>query len=84
MWRRRLAQDRNGAVRNPNLKIALYDLALQSVVDTGSNGAWLPTTSVDQIGNTLATWFGMSAADIAYTFPNLANWSAGVRNVGFI
>ena len=44
----------------------------------------LPTTSVDQIGNTLATWFGMSAGDIAYAFPNLANWSAGVRNVGFI
>ena len=24
------------------------------------------------------------AADIAYTFPNLANWSAGVRNIGFL
>ena len=52
--------------------------------DTGSNGAWLPTTSVDQIGNTLATWFGMSSADIDYAFPNLANWSAGTKNIGFL
>lgn len=38
MWRRWLAKDRNGPVRNSNLQIGLYDLALQSVVDAGSNG----------------------------------------------
>ena len=32
--------------------------------DSGSNGAWIPTTAVDQIGGTLGSWFGMPAADI--------------------
>ena len=73
-----------GAVKGGDMYGTYPQLVLKGADDTGSNGAWLPTTSVDQIGNTLATWFGMSSSDIAYAFPNLANWSAGVRNVGFI
>jgi len=73
-----------GAVKGGDIYGTYPQLVLKGADDTGSNGAWLPTTSVDQIGNTLATWFGMSSGDIAYAFPNLANWSAGVRNVGFI
>ena len=73
-----------GAVKGGDIYGTYPTLVLKGPDDTGSNGAWLPTTSVDQIGNTLATWFGMSSADIDYAFPNLANWSAGQRNVGFI
>lgn len=73
-----------GAVKGGDIYGRYPDLVLKGADDTGSNGAWLPTTSVDQIGNTLASWFGMPAADIGYAFPNLANWSAGERNVGFI
>lgn len=73
-----------GAVKGGDVYGTYPQLVLKGADDTGSNGAWLPTTSVDQIGNTLATWFGMSSSDIAYAFPNLANWSSGVRNVGFM
>jgi len=73
-----------GAVKGGDIYGTYPALVLKGADDTGSNGAWLPTTSVDQIGNTLATWFGMSSADIDYAFPNLANWSAGVRNIGFL
>ena len=73
-----------GAVKGGDIYGTYPTLVLKGPDDTGSNGAWLPTTSVDQIGNTLASWFGMSAADIGYAFPNLANWSAAERNVGFI
>lgn len=73
-----------GAVKGGDIYGTYPTLVLKGPDDTGSNGAWLPTTSVDQIGNTLATWFGMPAADIAYAFPNLANWSAAERNIGFI
>ena len=73
-----------GAVKGGDMYGTYPQLVLKGADDTGSNGAWLPTTSVDQIGNTLATWFGMSSSDIAYAFPNLANWSAGVRNIGFL
>lgn len=73
-----------GAVKGGDIYGTYPALVLKGADDTGSNGAWLPTTSVDQIGNTLATWFGMSSADIDYAFPHLANWSAGVRNIGFL
>jgi uncharacterized protein (DUF1501 family) len=46
------------------------------------NGRLLPTTSVDQLGATLGSWFGASPADLADVFPNLHNFST--RNLGFI
>ncbi len=52
--------------------------------DQLSNGAMLPTTSVDQLGATLGRWFGLSDAQIADIFPNLANFNVGVRDLGFM
>jgi len=37
---------------------------------------------VDQVGSTLGKWFGMSAADMAYTFPNLGNFPT--TDLGFM
>ncbi|MDP4300506.1 DUF1501 domain-containing protein [Leptothrix discophora] len=48
------------------------------------NGALLPTSSVDQLGATLATWMGVGAGDLAGLFPNLGNFDATVRNLGFM
>ena len=50
--------------------------------DQLGNGSLLPTTSVDQLGATLATWFGVSDSDALTVFPNLANFST--RNLGFM
>lgn len=44
---------------------------------TDSRGRWIPTISVEQIGNTLAYWMGAtSATDREYMFPNLAAYNA--------
>jgi hypothetical protein len=48
------------------------------------NGSLLPTTSVDQLGATLARWMGLSAADALEIFPNLANWNSSARDLGFL
>lgn len=52
--------------------------------DQVRNGAMLPTTSVDQLGATLGRWFGLSDSDALTVFPNLANFNATERNLGFM
>ena len=53
-------------------------LALNGPDDTdeGSNarGRWISTTSVDQLGATLASWFGVSSTDLALVFPNISKF----------
>jgi uncharacterized protein (DUF1501 family) len=70
-----------GAVKGGNFYGEHPDLALDGpgFVD---NGRLLPTTSVDQLGATLGSWFGASPAQLLEVFPNLANFSR--RNLGFI
>jgi uncharacterized protein (DUF1501 family) len=50
--------------------------------DQLGNGSLLPTTSVDQLGATLAKWFGVSDTQLGDVFPNLANFS--IRDLGFM
>src|SRR5450830_494950 len=50
--------------------------------DDVGQGRLLPSLSVDQYGATLATWFGVSATDLASVMPNLANYST--HNLGFM
>src|SRR5271155_4638108 len=57
-------------------------LALAGPDDTGSNGRWIPSTSVDQYAATLATWFGVANTDLPSIFPNLANFQTS--NLGFL
>lgn len=42
--------------------------------DVSDEGRWLPTTSVEQMGASLATWFGVSSADLGSVFPHLINF----------
>jgi uncharacterized protein (DUF1501 family) len=71
-----------GAVKGGRVYGTFPTLAVKGPSDVSSNGAWLPTTSVDQVGATLATWFGVSPGDLGYVFPNLANFST--KNLGFV
>ena len=50
--------------------------------DDVGQGRLLPTTSVDQLGATLANWFGVSTTDQLAVLPNLGNYS--VKNLGFL
>ncbi|GJJ02124.1 hypothetical protein RugamoR64_26620 [Duganella rhizosphaerae] len=70
-----------GAVKGKNIYGHMPDTGLGHDLDVGS-GALLPTTSVDQYGATLASWFGLSATQIADVFPNIGNFST--RNLGFM
>ncbi len=51
--------------------------------DQLGNGALLPEISVDQLGATLGRWFGVGDGDLADIFPNLVNFDAARRDLGF-
>jgi uncharacterized protein (DUF1501 family) len=79
-----------GAVRGGDLYGAFPTLALKNAnnnnfdasPDQLGSGSLLPTTAVDQLGATLAAWFGVSGTAANDVFPNLANFSQ--RDLGFM
>src|SRR5215831_6908431 len=52
--------------------------------DNGSSarGRFVPSVAVDQFGATLASWFGVSDADLPAVFPNINNF--GAKNLFFL
>lgn len=79
-----------GAVAGSRLYGKYPDLTLGGADDFGSGttaqGRWLPATSVDQYGATLATWFGLSESLMPGVFPNINNFgqAATPRDLGFL
>ena len=71
-----------GAVKGGKVYGTFPSLVVKGVDDVSNNGAWLPTTSVDQVGATLASWFGVNGSDLDYVFPNLPNFTT--QNLGFV
>jgi uncharacterized protein (DUF1501 family) len=65
-----------GAVKGADFYGTFPTLVANGPDDATSEGRWVPTTSLDQYAATLASWFGVSAADLPSVFPNLANFTA--------
>jgi uncharacterized protein (DUF1501 family) len=64
-----------GAVKGGDFYGKFPTLAVNGPDDATGQGRWVPTTSIDQYAATLATWFGVAAADLPSIFPNLVNFT---------
>jgi uncharacterized protein (DUF1501 family) len=71
-----------GAVRGAKLYGTYPTLALGGPDDFDVNGRWIPSTSTVQYAATLASWFGVSAAQLNTIFPSLGAFSSA--NLGFV
>jgi uncharacterized protein (DUF1501 family) len=71
-----------GAVRGNRFYGQFPDLILNGPDDLTGQGRWIPTTSIDQYGATLASWLGVPDSDLTGIFPNLKNF--GTLKLGFL
>ncbi len=70
-----------GAVQGGDIYGQMPSLAVNGPDDTG-RGRWIPSTSVDEYNATLATWFGVSAANLPTVLPNIGRFAK--PNLGFL
>ena len=70
------------AVKGGSMYGLYPQLVLAGPSDAETEGRWLPSTSVDQYGATLARWFGVGSADLGTVFPNLAKFPTS--DLGFM
>jgi len=71
-----------GAVRGGDFFGTFPALAMGGPDDADSRGRWIPTTSVDQYGATLARWYGLPDANIPDVFPFINRFASS--NLGFL
>jgi uncharacterized protein (DUF1501 family) len=71
-----------GAVKGGAFYGGFPDLTMGGPDDASDYGAWIPTTSFDQYGATIAKWFGVPAASLPGVFPALAAFPT--HDVGFL
>ena len=70
-----------GAVQGGRFHGQLPAVSVNGPDDVGQ-GRLLPTTAVDQLAATLASWMGVSDSNLALVAPNIGNYS--VRNLGLL
>lgn len=71
-----------GAVKGGDIYGKFPQMALGGPDDSAGRGAWIPSTSTDQFGATLAKWFGVTPGGMGTVFPNLASFP--VSDLGFM
>ncbi len=73
-----------GAVKGGDVYGKFPTLDLNGPDDASGRGVWVPTTSLDQYGATLASWFGVADGQLTTVFPNLVNFQGAAGKLAFL
>jgi len=68
-----------GALANGKVHGRYPDMTFGGPEDTSNDGRWIPSIATEEYVGAIAQWYGVSAADMPYIFPNWANWNGGGR-----
>jgi len=68
-----------GALANGKVHGRYPDVTFGGNDDASNDGRWIPTIATEEYVGAIARWYGVSAADLPYVFPNWANWNGGGR-----
>ena len=71
-----------GAVKGGAMYGQYPQLVLNGPSDAESEGRWIPSSSVDQYGATLARWMGVPPSALGTVFPNLYRFASS--DLGFL
>ena len=71
-----------GAIKGGELFGSYPELRLDGPEDYNGDGRFIPSTSITQIGTTLARWFGVPDNRLSTVFPNITNFR-GAEDLGY-
>jgi uncharacterized protein (DUF1501 family) len=69
-----------GAVKGGQIYGQFPTFELAGPNDADARGRWIPTTSIDQYGASLCSWFGIPDSALGSVFPNFANFGSQKLN----
>lgn len=55
------------------------DMSFGGPEDSANDGRWIPSIATEEYIGAIAQWYGVSAADLPYIFPNWSTWNGGGR-----
>ena len=58
---------------------AYPDMAFGGPDDAYTDGCWIPSIAIEEYIGAIAQWYGVSATDMPYVFPNWSTWNGGGR-----
>ena len=70
-----------GGIQGGRILGSMPTLELGGSSDMGSQGLWIPTTSVTQMTAGIGSWMGLNQTQLAGVFPDLANFPTGMLSL---
>ena len=68
-----------GALANGKVHGRYPDVTFGGNEDSSNDGRWIPSIATEEYVGAIAQWYGVSATDLPYVFPNWSTWNGGGR-----